>query len=1149
MGKKLIEKEERNDTGRNEEKIQKIISDFGQSLLDKKEGEVGDLLGKSLKAVCDAFAGPCCFLFRKDNTKVQFKKTFEFQIMDINPLHSEKELKGDFLNYLLPLLKKGSVVEPVEALKEVDDKLFSRLDAVGLSYLAFSSIVSDGEIYGIYGFFSYAALDKKRISYLLDTLGSYASLAFSRREAIRQTQIDKLTGLLTVEQFRHDVPVFLSENQDKDYCIVCLCTPELQMINEFFGPATTDVLILGAGKILEREAFQGRLSMGCRALFPSRFYFVFHYDADFLSRLDHDINLMVSSHIGAKASLNIYYGVYKIHDSSEPIESIIMKSNAAYEKALADPVRRTFIYDEAAGEDIAKTSKLINSFNQALIEGEFKVFVQPKYDIMTSAYCGGEVLVRWFHEGRIIQPKEFIPSFEGNGMIIKLDRYMLLQTLRIMREWLDNGINPAPLSINVSRIDFNYPNLADEIIAKIDSYRIPHRLIELEITESAFVSKKETITRFVDVMQNASIAILMDDFGSGVSSLSTLDEMNISVLKLDYQFVQRSENPDKKRKITSSIFSLAKSLHIPTIVEGVERSEDIQYLKQLGARYVQGYYYGKPMPVEEYAKLNFTPKENNERKDDFDAKGATWFNEINNPSSLGNKLFNSALASVGVFRKHDGMVSLLMKNEALSRNMEKYAKSFPGPSENFLSKVSKADYSEVLKYLDAVFNKRPHSEYIDFFYPLESGLHSVIRGKAIPIHKDGEDLYFLGEFITIRNGIDEAQDINLNLGAMKYVVDGLTLGSILLDRDGKIIYKNHAMNDWFPEYEIGYSLPEEDYQTWDVMLAQAKKMWTSRACLLGPQKKSFLVQFKNILFDGRECFMGFVNNYNFITDDKMSSRMIRSLFDVIDRYTDVNLDTGTYHHINFVTTHEDLFYFAEEGDFETGLYKVLESEADAASVPEMRQKLSLTSLRMHSEDKSMRRVRYFIPSLKVWNESDITFLKGDKGANYACIFTKDVTSDVLKDLDSLTKLFNRSAGLAKFNEFLLSGTEHRCYLCLVDFDNFKSINDNFGHPIGDQVLTSFANILLGDKETYLYPTRLGGDEFCFCLKATGDKFDVEAVIQALKNKVNDISAHLGLRNFSTSVTVGCALYPLDGLDFESLYAVADKNMYVKKGKH
>src|SRR5574344_854286 len=109
MGKKLIEKEERNDTGRNEEKIQKIISDFGQSLLDKKEGEVGDLLGKSLKAVCDAFAGPCCFLFRKDNTKVQFKKTFEFQIMDINPLHSEKELKGDFLNYLLPLLKKGSV--------------------------------------------------------------------------------------------------------------------------------------------------------------------------------------------------------------------------------------------------------------------------------------------------------------------------------------------------------------------------------------------------------------------------------------------------------------------------------------------------------------------------------------------------------------------------------------------------------------------------------------------------------------------------------------------------------------------------------------------------------------------------------------------------------------------------------------------------------------------------------------------------------------------------------------------------------------------------------------------------------------------------------------------------------------------------------
>ncbi|MBP0972475.1 MAG: EAL domain-containing protein, partial [Oscillospiraceae bacterium] len=238
----------------------------------------------------------------------------------------------------------------------------------------------------------------------------------------------------------------------------------------------------------------------------------------------------------------------------------------------------------------------------ALAQEEFVVYYQPKYDPRTNELRGAEALIRWQSpEHGFISPGRFIPIFEKNGFITEIDHYMLQHVARDQRRWLEQGFRCVPVSVNVSRAHFIESDLAEQIRDLVDAEGTPHELIEIELTESAFFDDKKAMIRTILRLKEYGFAVSMDDFGSGYSSLNSLKDMPLDVLKLDAEFFRGEEaGTDRGEIVVSEAIKLAKNLHMRTVAEGVEVKEQVDFLASQGCDMIQGYYFAKPMPGAEY---------------------------------------------------------------------------------------------------------------------------------------------------------------------------------------------------------------------------------------------------------------------------------------------------------------------------------------------------------------------------------------------------------------------------------------------------------------------------------------------------------------------------------------------------------------------
>ena len=215
-----------------------------------------------------------------------------------------------------------------------------------------------------------------------------------------------------------------------------------------------------------------------------------------------------------------------------------------------------------------------------------------------------KALVRWVNkEGERIQPGLFVPIFEKNGSIYELDKFMWESVCRQIRKWLDEGKKVLPVSVNVSRIDLYDPKLVNVLNKIVERYNVPKELFELEITESAYTGDPQMIISVVENLQKAGFRILMDDFGSGYSSLNMLKDIYIDVLKIDMGFLQRTDRTGRGTNILAAVVQMADSLKLPTIAEGVETKEQVDLLKSIGCNWAQGFYFSQPISVEDFSKL------------------------------------------------------------------------------------------------------------------------------------------------------------------------------------------------------------------------------------------------------------------------------------------------------------------------------------------------------------------------------------------------------------------------------------------------------------------------------------------------------------------------------------------------------------------
>lgn len=241
--------------------------------------------------------------------------------------------------------------------------------------------------------------------------------------------------------------------------------------------------------------------------------------------------------------------------------------------------------------------------SKALENEEFAVFYQPKYDPKTQKLCGAEALIRWNSaEFGFVSPGKFIPIFEKNGFITEIDHYMLKHVAKDQRAWLDKGYACVPVSVNVSRAHFIESDLAEQIRDIVDAENCPHDLIELELTESAFFDDKNALIETIRRLKGYGFSVSMDDFGSGYSSLNSLKDMPLDVLKLDAEFFRGDGENDRAKVVVSEAIRLAKNLNMRTVAEGVEVKEQVDFLADLGCDMIQGFYFAKPMPKEDYVK-------------------------------------------------------------------------------------------------------------------------------------------------------------------------------------------------------------------------------------------------------------------------------------------------------------------------------------------------------------------------------------------------------------------------------------------------------------------------------------------------------------------------------------------------------------------
>ena len=378
--------------------------------------------------------------------------------------------------------------------------------------------------------------------------------------------------------------------------ILVLDINKFKMINKAYSYKTGDTILTGIGDVLER--LLGAESLICRY---SNDYFavLFEYKEDIhriLNKLIRSIENLKIDDTTYNLSVNI--GIYMLTDEDNNISEAMDKAIIAHSASKGDVFDKFHIYDKTMERKLEKESKIEHEMNIALDNKEFKVYYQPKIDTKTENLYGAEALVRWEHEGRMVPPSEFIPLFEKNKFILRLDLYIFEQVCSDMKMWKEKYGKEPVISVNVSREHFLDEHFLEKYMMIAAKYGVNTNKIDLEITESATIEEGIDIIEIMNKMKKLGFLISIDDFGTGYSSLSTIQDMPADILKIDKSFVDRIGKNEKN--IIDYILTIAKELNFTTIAEGVETKEQRDYLLENGCDIIQGYYYAKPMSEAEF---------------------------------------------------------------------------------------------------------------------------------------------------------------------------------------------------------------------------------------------------------------------------------------------------------------------------------------------------------------------------------------------------------------------------------------------------------------------------------------------------------------------------------------------------------------------
>lgn len=412
---------------------------------------------------------------------------------------------------------------------------------------------------------------------------------------------DILTGINNKEAFHHYLNNMLINNSDKIHAVAVLDVEKFKVINDIYGSMVADSFLIGIAEELKK--LTDKIGGICAHSYADQFLLAAPITCEDIEReLIRIENIINDNAEGIKISIKA--GIYIVDDINMSVISMCTRAKYALNSIKRHYGKKIAVYDDEIRNDILDRQKIVGDMKYALAEGQFKVYFQPKYDLMTEKIIGAEALVRWQHtELGLISPGKFIPIFEDNGFITELDVYVWEECCRFMHKRKQLGLSVVPVSINVSRVDIYNEDIVKILCNLVKKYDLEPELLHLEITESVYINDSGKINVVLNQVKEKGFIIEIDDFGSGYSSLSILSEIPMDIIKMDMKFFQSEKNTKVKQKIIYSVIKLAKWMNLFVIAEGVETKEQLDYLRKMKCHFGQGFYFARPMPAEEFEQI------------------------------------------------------------------------------------------------------------------------------------------------------------------------------------------------------------------------------------------------------------------------------------------------------------------------------------------------------------------------------------------------------------------------------------------------------------------------------------------------------------------------------------------------------------------
>ncbi len=457
---------------------------------------------------------------------------------------------------------------------------------------------------------------------------------------------DELTGLLSRNAFCREIERIVSGSPDRGFAVVFFDVVKFKAINDLFGYSEGDHLLMFiSGKL---KAHPSCILAPCRES-ADRFCFL----ADITDKTADSIVNGVLSEIeryGLSFAINCNAGIYPVAERGEAGHAMLDKAVLAQASIKGSYTHKIHYYTNELRDQMLSEQEIIGGMNAALEEGQFVLYYQPQYDHSTGMVVGAEALIRWQHPERgLIAPGVFIPIFEKNGFITRLDMYVFRQVCMFLRHSLDNNLAVVPISINFSKNDIYAQNFVEELEHIRGEYNVPARYLRIEVTESVVITDTRSINDIFKKLHDCGYVIEMDDFGSGYSSLNVLKDLEFDIIKLDMLFLEGQKRNDRGGTILTSVVNMAKWLKLSVIAEGVETVSQADFLRSIGCDYIQGYLYSRPLPRADYEKL-ISGSRVGAMVPQMDLIDSMNFADFWDPQSQETLIFNNYVGGAAVFR-------------------------------------------------------------------------------------------------------------------------------------------------------------------------------------------------------------------------------------------------------------------------------------------------------------------------------------------------------------------------------------------------------------------------------------------------------------------------------------------------------------------